>query len=537
MTYLLFPGRHHLLTQFQLEYLTLVTQRDIAALRDVYNQPLRHTGRIDAILWAITSANHHNTRRNPLPGHRREAAIEEFADWLDVDSFVYHIDDLGATPRFAEYVLKKIEVDSRGRFQPTPRNTIVGCSTPSVIELYDRLGFQVLPFELADLVSATFSAETPWELLEQLVRAGLEGRDWRTEPTFLAKVARATRRLYTKYRLGDDIIDLFRHPLLTEDGDLTATRDYNTYTRSFDSGAARKYELIKDLVRPGRIVDIGCCTGSLLAALTRDSRLRESDFYGIEIARHLYTECLHRKEQGAFANENVFFHQRNFAAGPIFAANSVDTFTTFSLTHEVESYLGRPALLAFIELLFGQLALRGRWLNVDVIGPDNPDQEVLLWANDADGHNDEPVDSLPVDREACRAYLDGLSTRGRFLRFARDFRHDEGYQLAFRRESHEGREFFVLRLGDACEFLSKKDYTDNWASEMHETFCHWSFADWCRAAEEAGFQIDPASKAYVNPWLVENRYRGKAELFERTANGPVAIDYPVTNMLLVAEKQ
>ncbi|HBY74688.1 TPA: hypothetical protein DEG21_02180 [Patescibacteria group bacterium] len=55
--------------------------------------------------------------------------------------------------------------------------------------------------------------------------------------------------------------------------------------------------MIKNIVKPGRIVDIGCCTGSLIRELTLDERFRESDFYGIEVARKLYNECLHRKAQ------------------------------------------------------------------------------------------------------------------------------------------------------------------------------------------------------------------------------------------------
>ena len=61
----------------------------------------------------------------------------------------------------------------------------------------------------------------------------------------------------------------------------------------------------------------------------------------------------------------------------------------------------------------------------------------------------------------------------------------------------------MLSLRDACEFLSKKDYLDNWRSEMHETFCFWSLADWRSAVERAGFVVhevrgaDGAVTAYV----------------------------------------
>lgn len=537
MTYLLFPGRHHLLTDFQLDYLAWVTCGDPAELRDVNGAPLELSTPIKAVIWAVTSANHANTRRNPLPAHRREAAIEEFARDLDVPSYVYLIDDLGPTARFAEYVLKKIEVDSQGRFRLTPQNTVVGCSTPSVIALYEALGFRILPFELADRERETYADQRPWELIEGLVQTGLAGRPWRTERTYMTKVARATRRLYEKYNYGDAIIDLHRRPLLTADGDLTATRDYNVYVRSFDEGAPRKYERIREFVLPGRIVDIGCCTGSLIREMTRDDRLRESDFYGIEVARPLYAECLHRKEQGAFANDNVFFYQRDFAAEPIFPEASINTFTTVALTHEIESYGGRAALENFLRLLYQQTAIGGRWVNFDVLGPDDRDQMIYMKLRSDDGVNDDPRREYPPEeREALRQYLLTLSTAGRFRRFARDFRREEGYTLPYRETTTQGEPLIELRLEDACEFLSKKDYPDNWRSEMHERFCFWSFADWRAALEQVGFRVHPTSYAFVNQWLVEHRYRGQADLFTKSRGALTPLPYPPTHIVFAADK-
>ena len=515
--HLLLPGRHHLLTNHQLALLTLLTQGD--------SPP------VESLLWAITSANHAGTRRNPLPAHRREVAIEEFAAQLEPTSFVYHVDDVGRSERFADYVLKKIEVDSQGRFLLAPTNALVATSTPEVAEQFRRLGFPILPLD------APAPARQPWEILDDLVSAGLAGAEWRNHPLFLTGVSRASRRLYLKYGYDRLVVDLFRHPVGTEDGDLTATRDYNVYVRAFDEGAERKYALIAGHVRPGRIVDIGCCTGSLLAQLTRDDRLRESDFYGIELARPLYAECMHRKGQGAFASDHVFFYQANVSEKPLFAPGSVDTFTTFSLTHELESYQGRATLERFIALLAEQLATGGVWLNVDVVGPEDADAPVYLWLNDADGRNDDFDAEFPAeDRAGFKRYLAGLSTRGRFLRFARDFRREEGFRLPYTVETVGGIAHVVLRLGDACEFLSKKDYLDNWRSEMHETFCFWNFPQWCEAVERAGLRVAPGSGAFTNPWIVQNRFEGKVRLARRVG-APEPMAWPVTNMLLAAEKR
>ncbi|MFM7151294.1 MAG: transferase, partial [Gemmataceae bacterium] len=217
---------------------------------------------------------------------------------------------------------------------------------------------------------------------------------------------------------------------------------------------------------------------------------------------------------------------------------SVSTFTTFSLTHELESYQGRPELERFIALLHQQLALGGRWLNVDVVGPEDPDTPVLLWLNSADGRSDD-YDAEFADEERVRfkQYLSGLSTLGRFQRFARDFRRAEGYHLRHEWKTIDGETHVSLRLADACEFLSKKDYLDNWNSEMHETFCYWSFSDWKSAVERAGFVVQSASHAFTNPWIVTNRLEGKARLYQMVGTIPQPMPWPVTNMLLVAEKR
>jgi hypothetical protein len=100
-----------------------------------------------------------------------------------------------------------------------------------------------------------------------------------------------------------------------------------------------------------------------------------------------------------------------------------------------------------------------------------------------------------------------------------------------------------MALGAAMEFLLKKDYADNWASELNEEFCFWNFAQWKQALVDAGFRVleDPnnpsrGSRAYTNPWIVQHRWEGKVTLY-RTVNDELApMAFPVTNMVLVGEK-
>jgi len=276
--------------------------------------------------------------------------------------------------------------------------------------------------------------------------------------------------------------------------------------------------------------------GSWIKLACNDERYRESDFYGIEVARHLYDICYQRKHNGEFANPFVFFLQRNAVTGLVFDANSMNTIHTSSLTHEIESYGSRNELLQFIQNRYQELANGGIWINRDVVGPSDKERIVLMKLTTTDGRNDDH-DKVHITREELRDYLAGLSTYGRFLRFAQDFRKKEGYTLKHNVLDKEGEYYIQLTLKDACEFMSRKDYIDNWQSEMHETFCFWDFDEWKLNLEQVGFMISPESKAYTNPWIVENRLRGKLELYEQTENGLWRIEYPVTNMILLGEKR
>jgi O-glycosyl hydrolase len=71
---------------------------------------------------------------------------------------------------------------------------------------------------------------------------------------------------------------------------------------------------------------------------------------------------------------------------------------------------------------------------------------------------------------------------------------------------------------------------------MHETFCFWDFNDWKKQLRAAGFKIHPDSKSFTNPWIVENRWKGKAALFTLQEGKLVAEKYPVTTMFLIGIK-
>jgi hypothetical protein len=525
--YLLFPGRHQLLTNFQFQYLHSIIQGDANVCKDIDGNPIELKEKVSAIIFAVTSVNHSNTRRNPLAFYLRALSIQEFAHELSIPVYIYGIDDVGNLSNFASYTLKRVKHESEGRFNLTPDNTIVLCSTP-VLTMYETLGFKILPAELKDRSAWAYQSPLPWDMVELIAKE----EDWKNNTDILAHVHASSVALWEKYKLADKVKLLFRDSMISDDGDITTTRDYNTYVRQMDEIAELKYEDTAPYIRPGRIGDIGCAVGSWIKLACRDERFRESDFYGIEVARHLFDICWQRKHNGEFSNPFVFFSQRNAVTGLVFEANSMNTIHTSSLTHEIESYGSRDELLQFIQNRYQELAPGGLWINRDVVGPENKEKIILMKLSKLDGRTDD-VDKTFTDREDLRDYLKGISTYGKFLRFASDFRKKEGYQVVYEKKIIAAEEYISITLKDACEFMSRKDYLDNWESEMHETFCFWDFSEWKQNLEMVGFKTMSESKSFTNPWIVENRLQGKVELLDERL---MPIPYPVTNMILVAEK-
>ena len=180
------PGRHHLLTRFQADYLRKLLAGEE---RDEDGDPIAVAD--DAVVvWAMTSANHAATRRNPFPAHRREAAIEILAHVERMPSIVVPVVDVAPTPRFAEITLKEISHATSERVYPTPATAIVATSTPQVADLYRALRFRIAPMERGHPASP----ETPWQLLDDL----MSGSDaWRTA------VHPATLDIVDRYALAD----------------------------------------------------------------------------------------------------------------------------------------------------------------------------------------------------------------------------------------------------------------------------------------------------------------------------------------------
>lgn len=512
-TFVLFPGRHHLVTSFQVEYL----QSLLAGTQSTADgAPL--TFAPDAqVVWALTSATHSGTRRNPVPAHRREALIERVALAADLPSLVVPVADVPRSDGFAHTVVAAVEA-SLG-LTLTPATTVVACSTPSVAAMYAAAGFTIAPVEHGQDPEPA----RPWDVLEMLA-AGDEA--WRTlaHPQTVAYVDR--------YRIDEAITLIHHDPTVSSEGDLTQTRDYSSYAADFDGASDRKWAQVAPHVQPGRVVDLGCAAGGLLERAAREPALEESDLYGVDVARHLIAEAEHRKAQGVFANPNIFFAQRNLLRAPVFPDASVNTTLTVALTHEISSYGdGVRDLETLARRIFAHTARGGVWINSDVLGPDDGDRLVHLALPEDEAGPVEPVDYEGWSSEAVTAHVAALSPAQRLRQFSRDFPRLSGAACEVR---WVGPGLAELDLRTAMEFLYTRDYTGNYLSECHERFCDLTLAAWTDLLTAAGFEIDVASHAWRNDWLVENRLSVATTLTDARSGEPV--EWPATHVFLVARR-
>lgn len=551
MIHLLFPGRHLLNTKFQEDYLWEVLRLPLGKLNLLNSGRLKPDEKIGSIIFAVTSSNQANSRYNPIAFHHRVINVDRFArqykEMIGVNYKIFGIPRFPHTDKFSEYVMKEIFEVSESDLRLTPENTVVLCSTKSLIDQYSNLGFSILTAEY-DPEEGVIKADTPIDIIKQIVE---HGEYFDQNKNLTDKMARTTLQF-----LGDfpdvvkKILRLWRDPLLTDSGSLTEERNYSTYAygMNHENLINLKYQDIVGAVKEGKIADEGCADGALMIKLSKD--FPDSDIIGIEITTEFTARCEERLRAGEFDGSFVYFHQRNLLE-KIFEDNSIDTTICNSTTHELWSYAEKgESLMGYLKMKYDQTAKGGRIVIRDVVGPEDKESVVYMELCDSDGSNDN-IFLQPEKKEDLAIHLSKLSTYARFLRFAEDYlsgmrsggKRGEDSKIRFEEVSIAGKRYIRLRLKDAVEFITKKDYTDNWNSELNEEFAFWGFSEWKANLGLAGFRIienpnepEASSREYSNTWIVDNRWKGKVKFFRLEKDELEEISYPPTNMVLIGEK-
>jgi len=179
------------------------------------------------------------------------------------------------------------------------------------------------------------------------------------------------------------------------------------------------------------------------------------------------------------------------------------------------------------------------WVSSDVFGPAEPQRPVRLTLCRTDGSNPPQVrgDLATLDAGECATYVGALSTRARLNQFAHDFGEHACPGYGFAPVTDEDPEAptstVVCTLATAMEFLTRKDYTDNWVSECHERFTDMNLSSWTALLTRIGFELDPATHAWRNDWIVEHRFDPVASLADEQGR---ALAWPATHVLVVARR-
>lgn len=532
---ILFPGRHLAMTRMQEQYLAQILNG-----RTNDHTALDTPETLDSIIFAITSANLDTSRYSPINEATRVRMVDRFGSYLQqnfgTDFRIVSVPHFPQNPRFAEFVINEAREQTEGELKITPENTTVLCSTPAVAQLYKDLGFSILECE------NTF--EKPYFPI-QIIKTIATKDNWKDvvrskiHPTSFSVLNSTPEVINRIKRLHND-------PVLTDSGDLTENRDYNTYAMGMSNPTILeiKYNELKPFIKEGKIVDEGCADSALLQRIAKD--FCDSDLIGVEITGAFINMCRHAQQQGAFGRSYVHFHQRNILQ-PVFEPESVDTILCNSTLHELWSYdAQQKSIDTYLQRVHKELRNGGVLAIRDVVGPENKDQQVYMLLNSTNGSNDQSLKECQSKAE-LKQHLEGLSTLATFYRFAQDYlkdmrangREDAKYQ--WEEETIDGQTYIKTTLKNATEFMTKFMYTDNWSSEMNEEFAFKSLSEWKQQLNNSGFHIiedslrpQKGSHDYTSPYTKKHFWDGNITLYNTQLE---QIPYPVTNMILVGIKE
>jgi SAM-dependent methyltransferase len=207
----------------------------------------------------------------------------------------------------------------------------------------------------------------------------------------------------------------------------------------------------------------------------------------------------------------------------VFPDSSLDGILNSSVFHHVTSFNDYDLGRVFITLdnQTAQLNEGGVIIIRDFVIPDGP-EIVLLDLPETDGVG---IGTIPE-----------LSTAALFEVFADGFRSSvnrTGPVAFVRRDSpRTGFVRFEVDLRAAAEFVLRKDYRADWDTELVEEYTYLTQSRFEAAFRERGLRI-VVSMPIWNPWIVQNRFKGK---FFLSALGGEELPYPPTNYLIVGEK-
>jgi hypothetical protein len=207
----------------------------------------------------------------------------------------------------------------------------------------------------------------------------------------------------------------------------------------------------------------------------------------------------------------------------VFPAESLDGILDSSVLHHVTSFndfeVGR--VLTTLDRQVAQLKTGGVIIIRDFVIPGGPERVHL---------------DLPADDGSEAGGVAGMSTAALFELFAREWRssvnRDGPVPFTRMTSPRPGFARYEVALRAAAEFVLRKDYRADWATEVLEEYTYLSQPGFEEAFRSRGLRI-VTSRPLWNPWIVQNRFEGKFHLSDL---GGSPLPFPPTNYLIVGEK-
>lgn len=475
MTYLLIPSRHIIYSNEQFDAL-------LAHIKS-------HT--YEKVIFAITSYNLNNCKYSPVHIHHRISMVNALITALQKEKeFSYAIEvvpHFSTTGTYVGTVIKHLAYATP--YKLSEKNT----------EVFVYGAYLEKEFRSAGYVTYSAIATDHVTLFRELFVNN-------NQEFFNTHISPASRRVVeNEESLLINAKKIWLDTVLKDNGGITDTRNYHTYTSAMSNEAMiqAKYNDIRAYIREGKIIDEGCADGALFVPIARD--FRDSDLVGVEISNDFIARAQERIREGHFGGSFVTILQANLLQ-PIFEDNFSDTVICNSTTHEIWSYNNKEdSLKHYLSLKYKQLREGGRLIIRDVVGPKDFDRTVLMRSLDDDNQL--------------------------FRKFMKDFKHlrpEDTYEEVTR----GGVQYIKANMKVISEYLLHKDYLDNWESEVQEEFCHLNASSWRACLEGCNFKVVTIAE-YRSDWIVKNRFEGQIELC--TEEGE-RVEYPNTNIVIVAEK-
>lgn len=292
---------------------------------------------------------------------------------------------------------------------------------------------------------------------------------------------------------------------------------YARYLAGMDASMRQKVALTAaHLLCQGRIADMGMGSGAGSLALA--ALYPELSVVGVDLDAEIVSRA-----RATHVLPNLSFVAGDIAA-KVFGDGELDGIFDSSVLHHVTSYRGYRDDNAADALAVQVTELREHGVLVVRDFVDPGPGTVLLDVRSEDGDASD-------DPRRC-------STAALLRRFAREARvllppEKRGFPLEEMPDApRAGWQRFRLSLHDATEFLLRKDYRDDWETEVQEEYGYYRQDELEGVFARLGLRV-LASTPIRNPWIVRNRFRDKMELRDTTGR---ELDPPATNYVIVGER-